>query len=161
MYPLFLGQCLKEATKFRTLGEDRVRNLSITWCSLSPLRTSTSFCPSSFSKCFKRKVSLVAKVMVNAVALGRTLLLNDLLPSSNYANPNELLFESNFLLVHNVINASWTQFHTKRGDIIGFAKRWTRCKTIPSKLMNNITNPSCLVFTFVKKKEVTCIILAL
>ncbi len=58
------------------------------------------------------------------------------------------------LLVHDIIHASWTKFHTKGGDIIGSTKRWSRCKMISLKLMNNVATTNCFDFTFVKKKEI-------
>jgi hypothetical protein len=65
-----LYRCLKDATKFRTLQEDKTMNLSITQRNLSLLKTSTGPYPSLFNKCSKRKVLPIANAMVNAVALG-------------------------------------------------------------------------------------------
>ncbi len=70
MYILFHGWCIKEATKFWTLGDDKTMNLSITWCNLSPLRTSIGPYPSSFNKCSKRKVLFTTNAMVDMVAFG-------------------------------------------------------------------------------------------
>ncbi len=69
-YLLSLGQCLKDATRFQTLGKDKAMNLSITWQSLSPLKTSTSPCTSLFTKYSERKTLLVAYAMADTIALG-------------------------------------------------------------------------------------------
>ncbi len=62
------------------------------------------------------------------------------------------------LLVHDVIHASCTQISIERGVITHFAKWWTMSKTTSLKVMNNVTNPSCFISTFVKKKEIATII---
>ncbi len=66
---MFHSRCLKDATKFQTLGEDNAMNLSITWCNFLPFRTSINHYPSLFNKCSKRKVLLATNVMVDVVPL--------------------------------------------------------------------------------------------
>jgi len=147
--------------------------MSIIGQSLSPLRTYIGPCPSMFNKCFERKVLLVANLIADAVTPSvqdASSMTKDLTCSNTYLNLPPLVImqtKMNYclsqivLLVHDVIHASWTQLHTKGGNITTYAKRWTKCKTICLKLVNNITIPNYFVFTFVKKKEITSIILAL
>ncbi len=54
MYHLSSKWCLNNATKFLTLGEHNVVNLSITWCSLSPFKNSIGPSPSSLNKCLPK-----------------------------------------------------------------------------------------------------------
>ncbi len=68
MYPLLHDQCLSDATKFRTLGENIVMNLSIIWHNFSPFKTSTSPFSSLFSRCSKKKYLLIVNAMASWVA---------------------------------------------------------------------------------------------
>jgi hypothetical protein len=61
------------------------------------------------------------------------------------------------LLMHDVIHASYTHINIEGGVITNFAKWWIRSKTTSLKVVN-ITNPSCFISTFVKKKEIAAII---
>jgi hypothetical protein len=101
-YHLFLGQCLKDATKFQTLGKDNAMNLSIIWHNLLPFETSTNLSPSSFNKSLERKVLFATNTMVDVVAHGmqdtlsltRDLTcsktsLNNLLPLGDHVYLNE------------------------------------------------------------------------
>jgi hypothetical protein len=65
MYPLFHDRCLNDATKFQTLGENNVMNLSIIWHNFSPFKSSTNPSPSLFKKCLKKKDLLTANAMAS------------------------------------------------------------------------------------------------
>jgi hypothetical protein len=100
-YLLFLGQCLKDVTKFWTLDENNTMNLFITLCSLSPFKTSTS-------KRLERKVLLAANAMANVVAFDvqatsswtrdltcSTIFWSNLLSLNDHVYLNESLLKSN------------------------------------------------------------------
>jgi hypothetical protein len=55
-------------------------------------------------------------------------------------------------------NSQHVLLFSKGGIIRDFAKWWTRSKMTSLKVMNNITNPSYFISTFVKKKKIIAII---
>lgn len=65
------------------------------------------------------------------------------------------------LLVHDIIHANWTKLHIEGGNIIGFTKKQIKCRTISLKFINNVVIPNYFISTFVNKKEIIGIILAL
>jgi hypothetical protein len=70
MYPLLFEWCLNNATKFLTLGEHNVVNLSTTWCSLVPFKTSTRPSPSSLNKCLAIRFCLLPFLLLASWLMG-------------------------------------------------------------------------------------------
>ncbi len=70
MYPLLSKWCLNNATKFFTLGEHNVMNLSITWCSLSPFKDSTRPSPSLLNKCSTKRFCLLPLLLFTSWLMG-------------------------------------------------------------------------------------------
>ncbi len=147
-------------------------NLSITWRNFSPFKTSTSPFPSLFNKCSKRINFFCSQhnYQRGNPPCAKHLFLDEVFNLLN--NFLKVTFDhqvimctsmncySNqiFLFVHNIIHANCTHIHIEGDVITNFTKKWTRNKTISFKVMNKIATPSCFVFTFVKKKEITSII---
>jgi len=65
------------------------------------------------------------------------------------------------LVVHDIIHANWTQLHIEGGSIIGSTKKQIKYRTISLKFINNVVIPNYFISTFVNKKKIIGIILAL
>jgi hypothetical protein len=63
--------------------------------------------------------------------------------------------------MHDVIHASYTHINIEGVVITYFAKWWIGSKMTSLKVVNNVTNLSCFVSTFVRKTEIAAIILTL
>ncbi len=66
MYPLLSRWCLNNATKFLTLGQHNVMNLSITWCSLLPFKNSIGASPSPLNECLTKRFCLLPLLLLTS-----------------------------------------------------------------------------------------------